>query len=560
MNIARKALPWMLLLLLGIGILYPNPYGNNPDVILDESYFLSSALSAIQGHTLPGWIRTSSTAYYGGPQAYVDTIALVPVLGTVIAASHFSLAAAKFWIAENTGTLLHLLRLVNGATALAAIIWCYWYFRKRKIPEALGRILTLYLSLLGSDALVMQFLHTAKMWPYYIIIVSTTGALFLTQEYYERRLHMPFFSKPVYAGLLIWSAILTFFQSYFGVFSICLFALYALLLGHLSAADLWRHVRRYWLLIALFASTQVSFLYQAFSISHQLGDASIKTAAGSIDWAARLGTPIWYAIEGQPLSLLFVVSIVALIGLYFYKRSFFADSRRSSILLIAAAHPFFTYAFFYLIVGLDLLPRYGVVLTIAVSFSITIFLSEFSTRWMNAALALSTLLFVVITVHSVFLYWQPSSETALLQSIESRYNSPQEVFITDHSARRMTLPINYDSLAYLDQTRASMGRFSYLLQNPDLLKRESWFKPITMTAYLDQEEAADIAGFATTSKSVWIISSDCASRCAAAETDAGMCFEINTSSCNLQTQEVNTLPVFLSATQLGFPYVVRRVH
>jgi hypothetical protein len=322
----------------------------------------------------------------------------------------------------------------------------------------------------------------------------------------------------------------------------------------------WKHIRKYWYLIVLFTLTQLSILYQAYAIFRELGDASIKTASGSIDWGARFIMPLYYAAEGQPLTILYLFGLVVVIVLAIYKRSFFANARKRATISIAVAHPILTYLFFYPFIGLDLLPRYGIALTLACTFSIAILMTEFGTKITKTALAGAVILFLIINIHAIDLYWHPSSETILLSTIESKYNTPTTVFITDHSARHLTLPVNYQSLLLLDQKRQDMGRFAYLSQDPSLLKADTSFKPITITTYLDAEEAATIASYATSSDSVWIISRDCTNLCKASETVSGTCFELNIPACGIQPQEVNTLPVFLSSPELGFSYVVRRVH
>ena len=147
----KKILPLVLFLFIALGILYPNPYGNNPDIVLDESYFLTSALSAIEKHTLPGWEFSVSGAYYGGVQAYIDTLAVAPAIAVVFALSGFSLTATKIWVALNTGELLHILRLVSGVLALAGLLACFFYFRRKNIPRELALTLALFLFLVLSN-------------------------------------------------------------------------------------------------------------------------------------------------------------------------------------------------------------------------------------------------------------------------------------------------------------------------------------------------------------------------------------------------------------------------
>src|SRR3990167_6317114 len=246
MPIVKNLLLVGLFLFLAAGVLFPNPYGNNPDIVGDESYFLSTALFSIEKMTLPGWEFSPSGAYYGGPQTYIDTLVLVPGLGGVVAASDFSVMAAKIWVAINTGELLHILRLVGGIAALGTILFFFFYFKKRDIPRPLALTLTLFLFLLLSNVLVIEFLHTAKMWVFYIIFVAAMSALFIAQEYYLAHQSEPFISKNRYIALFLWSGILTFFQSWVGVFSIALLVLYALLLRHFSFRDLWNYLLKYW--------------------------------------------------------------------------------------------------------------------------------------------------------------------------------------------------------------------------------------------------------------------------------------------------------------------------
>ncbi|HEY4516849.1 MAG TPA: hypothetical protein VJG64_02785 [Candidatus Paceibacterota bacterium] len=559
MAMVKKALPPALFLFIAVVILYPNPFGNNPDIILDESYFLTSSLASIEKHTLPGWEFSPSGAYYGGIQTYVDTAVLIPVVASVVIVEHFSLSAAKLWVAINTGELLHILRLVSGATALGAILFCFFLFKKRKVPQPLALTLTLFLFLLLSNVLVIEFLHTAKMWAYYIIFVALTSAFFIAQEYYLAERNEEFFKRRTYVALMVWSVILTFFQSFVGAFSVGLLMLYSYLLGHFTIRDVWQHVAKYWYLIALVCATQVSFLYRLYMIRESIADESAKTLDGSIDWFPRLVKPLIYAIEGHPLFLLFPIVIVALIIIAARNKQFFSGKRKRSFLILIALYPVFTYLFFHLIVGFDVAARYGIPLTLAGAFSVAILLGEIGKGVARGVLVIALALFALIGVHAISLYWQPSSESVLLDTIKARFNSPDTIFITDHSARRMTLPVNYASLALLDEERQAMSRFAFLLQNREQLAADTSFKPLTITAYRDEQMTAALARFATSTNAVWVISRDCTARCAESEASTGRCFEINTKACGLSPQEVNTLPVFLASDQLGYSYIVRKV-
>jgi hypothetical protein len=547
-----------LFIFLAFAVLNPNPFGNNPDIIGDESYFLSTSLFAIEKATLPGWEFTPSGAYYGGPQTYVDTVVMIPVLGAVLAASDFSIVAAKLWVAQNTGELLHILRLINGVVALGTLIFLFSYFRKREIPRPLSRTLALFLLLLLSNVLVIEFLHTAKMWVFYIIFVSAMSALLIAQEYYLTRIGHPFIEKNYYVALIVWSTVLTFFQSWVGVFSVLLLALYALLLRHINFRDLRDYCLKYWYLIALFSITQLSFVWRAYSIFGTFSEATSRTDAGTIDWFARLSKPIIYSLYTQPLSLLYVIGTVFLLVFIYHKKSVFDEPRKRLWVAIAMAHPVLVYLIFHVGIGFDAGPRYAIVLTIACSFSAAILLSELGRKAVISGLVLSGILFVAVNAHAIQLYWRPSSETVLLEKILKEYNSPNNVFITDYSAKRMTLPVNYESLPLLGETRLAMGRFQFLLENRELLPKEPVFKPLTFIAYTSEEESSYIERFRDT-HSVWMIRRNCSNRCAENEISEGTCFEIHTEACVISPQDTNALPEFLNSYQLGNSYIVRKV-
>ncbi|MDO8552914.1 MAG: hypothetical protein Q7S01_05360 [bacterium] len=558
MTAVKKIVLIGLFIFLSFAILNPNPFGNNPDIIGDESYFLSTSLFSIEKHTIPGWEFTPSGAYYGGPQTYIDTLVMLPVLGAVVAASDFSIMAAKLWVAQNTGELLHILRLVNGISALATILFFFFYFKKREIPRELALTLILFLFLLLSNVLVIEFLHTAKMWVFYIIFVSAMSAIFIAQEYYLARLGRPFIDKKYYIVLFVWSGVLTFFQSWFGVFSIALLALYAILLRHVSFRDLWSYCLKYWYLIVLFSATQISFVWRAYTISAQLKETTSRTAEGAIDWFARLTKPLIFTVTTQPLSLLYIAAAIVLLFLIYYCKSILADSRKRLWIAIACLHPVLTYLIFHAGIGLDAGARYAIILTIACSFSAAILLSELSPKAVRGALVLSGVLFFAIGVHAIQLFWRPSSETVLLATIMEKYNSPANVFIADHTAKRLTLPVNYESLPLLGETRSDMGRFKFLLENRDILPKDPVFKPLAFITYSDEEDAAYIERFAGT-HSIWMIKRNCANPCTADEIRAGTCFQIHMEACFVAPQDTNALPDFFSSKQLGNSYIVRKI-
>lgn len=546
-------------LFITFGILSPNPFGNNPDVIADESYFLTSSLSAIEKGTLPGWEFSRSGNYYGGPQTYIDTAILVPVVAAVFALEHFSVVATKVWVALHTGDLLHVLRLVNGIVALGILTFCFWYFKRRNIPRPLVYNLTLFLFLLLSNVLFLQFLHTAKVWAFYSLILAVASTFFIANEYYIATTGTPFLRKETYTALLVWSGVLIFFQNYFGLFSVFLLVLYAIFLRHLNLRDISDYIKKYWYLILFFGLTQISFVYRAVFVNgyRSFSDMSTRTV-DHVDWAGRLYNPLVYAITGQPFVVLYAVMVLVVIALAFYKKSFFSDWRRRRLIIIACAHPLLVYLFFHVAAGMSIAPRYGILLSMTACFSLVLLLKEFSPRLTTLTLGMSVILFFIVNIHAIALYWRPSSEVTLLATLTARYNTSDTVFIENSSALRLTLPVNDRSLLLLDEKRASFERFQFLMQHLDLVRTAVTFKPLTLITYNDEEEAAAVAKFKITGNSVWVITTDCSRLCSTTEVVAGTCFEIHTNACGISSQEPNGLSVFLSSTELGNAYIVRR--
>lgn len=552
-----------LFMFTAFAFLSPNPFGNNPDIIADESYFLTSSLSAIEKTTLPGWEFSQSGNYYGGVQTYIDYAVMIPALGVILVRSGFSVIQAKLWVALNTGELLHLLRLVNGLLALGAIAACYFYFSKRNIPCRLSLTLNLFLFLLLSNVLVIQFLHTAKVWSVYIIITSVISALFVANEYYISNLGEPFIRKERFVAFLVWGSVFLFFQNYVGAISIFLIALYALLLKQIEIRDILTHLKKYWYLIILFALTQISFIYRAIFLNWLTGSfsqISVKTAENNIDWAVRIYSPLIFTFKSHPLSVvLFVTGIITLIFIYFSGKSFFAGERKKRYLLIALVHPFLVYLIFHIGIGFNYSIRYAIFMTLALSFSATILLGETKLVLAKIAMVCSATLFLVIGIHSIGLYWKPSSETELLKKIETSYNSSNNIFIETPDALHLTLPVNADSLSLLNEKRRSMGRFQFLLQNQNLLRDNISFKPLTLITYNEKELGNALERFQKGTSSVWVIASKCSNLCSKIEFESKTCFEVHTDACEGGPQEPNSLSFFLSSKQLGNSYIVRKI-
>lgn len=557
-----KILLWALFLFIAVAAINPNPFGNSPDIIGDESYFLTSSLSAIEKHTLPGWEFSRSGNYYGGVQTYIDTIVLVPALGIIYFANNFSILETKLTVAMHTGDLLALLRFVNGLFVVVCCGFFIFLFVRRRVPRAFALQMLFLLFLLLGNSLIVGFVHTAKVWTFNLLLDVTIGILFLAQEYYLSRRGEVFIRKELYIACLVWAIELAFFQTYVGAFSLLLWMIYALLLRHISLRDIWLHVRRNWYYLVGFGLLQLSFLYRAaFVKSHSIwwdpGDVAVRTVDSSVDWFHRLYNPIAFAVSSQPFLILYGVGLVSIIFLGWRNKWYSQDVRKRMFIMIACLHPLIAYGVMHVLFGFSLFPRYALTFSVALSFA-TVMLLEHTPLMKRGALALCGLLFMVINLHAMSLYWKPASDVLVTQMLRENYNSSQNVFILEREAFRLNLPLNDDSLALLNERRKNMSRFQFLLQYPKEVASRVTFTPRVLMADSKEEEALYHKQMEIGNNYVWSISTHCNALCTPAEEAIGMCFTVNREICGFTPQEIHTLKNFMSFERLGDTYTVRR--
>ena len=520
--------------LLAPAFLYPNVFGNQPDALADESYFLTSALQSIRKHTLPGWEFSASGAYYGGVQAYIDTVVLAPVVAGEMVLTR-SLGKAELWIALNTGTLLYILRVVNGFLFLSALAGVAYYLMRRRAPRPLMRQVGFLGLLMLGNSLAVMLAHTAKVWVLYMVIELIAGILVLAQEQYRAQ-DEEFVRTSRYVGALLWLAVLAFFQTFVGVISTGLWLLWAWWLGHFALTDVWQYVRRWWYLFILTAATQVSFMWRAFFArehgSSLLDYGGFTGEHSVILWPHRFLAPLHDAVLAQPFILLYPLC-AALLFLPSYRRLL---GRSKRYLAVALLHPIVIYLFFYPLLGFDTATRYGVILALACSFSAVMLLPLRGSFYNAAALGAGALALAVL-LHATALYWQPSYQAQLVASLRARYNEPTNVFIVDKSAIGLQLPVNTASLEQLDSTGASMSRNAYLLAHLSAVGAQSSFTPLVLYARSDAEYQAYLAAQLKLYKNV---------------------FHIYFQPGAVNTAEPSTLPEFFAAARVGSPYVVER--
>lgn len=249
-------------LLSTILILSPNPFGNNTDAIGDESLFLSNSLSAIKNKVLPGWYFSNYGNFYGGPQIYLDTLLLLPVIGIIKLFSGNNLLT-QINIALNTGQFLYFLRVINNLVLLTVIGGVLYLYIKNKWPNNFGYKLLLLFFLLFSNSLFVGIIHTAKVWNIFIVLEIILGLIVIAYEKSLAANQNAFLKKNVYIGILSWLTLLIICQNIAGIITI-LWIIYALFLKHFKIDDFFAYFKKNILFFLLFIITQISFFYHSF--------------------------------------------------------------------------------------------------------------------------------------------------------------------------------------------------------------------------------------------------------------------------------------------------------
>lgn len=561
----KAALFVPLFLLLTILIINPNPFGNSTDAVGDESIFLSSALSSIKKITLPGWEFSKSGSFYGGVQVYLDTIVLAPVVAIIRLCTGDNLLAQST-IALHTGKLLHLLRTINGIMALTVIVSAVYLHFKNKWPPNFGYKLLLLLALLMGNSLFVGIIHTAKVWSIFIILEIILGLIVVAQEHSLQLKQSSILKKDTYFAVLFWLTLLIICQNIAGITAL-LWIVYALFLKHFQFKNLLAYFKKKILYILLLLATQISFFYRSLSMYldnkgpfslTDLSGSAIRNPSGNFDWINRLWQPIKIAFESQPLTIIYL--FFAVISLFYIIR------RRNKqlpfynkLLLIALVHPLLVYILRHVMFGMSTPPRHILPFSLALIFSIIIFL-DWKTKIGKITIFAAAILFIAVSCKSILLYWRPASEKTINVMLSQNFNSPDNVFIIDGSAGRLNLPLNSDSLLLLDNDQKNMERYKFLLQHLDLVDSKVNFKPIVVTANTENEINYFVSLFNEQNKKIWRISMGCDNLCPEADLQEKKCFTINKRACLMKSslpQESTNLPIFFHSKQLGYPYLIK---
>lgn len=542
---------WALLigiaLIAAAALFSPNPYGENPDAIADESYFVTSLLSAIQHHRLPGWDWVESGAYYGGVQTYLLLATATPLL--IILRIIYGPDGGGLWVATHIGSITHIARLTSALVWWLLIVGAGYMLCFKKISQRYWWSFGALVGILFSSSIFVGTLHTAKIWN----VAMAIDVLIIVLVWYaeQERVHtgnLPW-SKKRYSQILLWLIFLAFIQSYTGgIAGVWLF--YAWFLGQIKPKEIWLAVRWHVLvMLIIFAATQWTIFYRFINTFRQLpGTITNATASaaitpgGSYDLINRLVWPFKILFLSQPV--LFILIPIILGWIIFNWKT---ETKYRRLFLVLIANPIIYYAFFYLFLGFGRFVRYGIMLAVTASLSAALLLPR--RPWTKILLGVIGVWSVFLTGKIATLYWRPAAEIDLQKYITTHANKSNQVFVL-HSDRTY-LPFNPASLTKLSNRQLAMGRFQFISRHTSLLP--TGFQPTVIYAEYETPEslATKLKTISVPGNTVWSVTNDC-SICKPAAT----CVNFNIAACTLQDelpQEITTLRDVLASQQLGRP-------
>jgi hypothetical protein len=543
----------------------PNPFGNNTLMVGDEAYFLSSAVSAIVHHTLPGWDFSIGGAYYGGVLTYLVTVATAILFLFGFVWFH-SLTLLQGFLLANYGELLHTVRMVNGLSVFAGFLAFVFFLRRPDHRERYGRICVLIACVVLANPLFVLMFHTGKVWTLSVLFLVAAGTLVLLQEHALQTYQSVLVKKPLYVSALLWLSFLSLLQSPTTV-HVIFWLFLALFLGHITFADIWSVIKKQIVFVILIGLTQVSFFVRMFELTK--GVATTDSLNGTT-WFLPDGTPdlvkkyIWplqILFESHPL--LVVVFAGLLIGgvwLFFRsKKPLHERERPFIILLFSVLYPFVIYILDFQFAGFSRAPRYITMFSIGCSMSLVLLSTLFSAKAQKRLIVPFALMALLVTTKTMLLFWTPSAEQSVLAFFHTNYNTSAEVIVVEKS--RVELPLNLESFAFMDERITGLRRNAFLMEHPDLLARFVDFKPVVV--YL-QHVKKDEQGWPVMphgQERTWNVTTDCQRACTVDELSVGSCFVFNEASCKIKYDTVQTVSVLsdlLLTKQLGYPYFIRQ--
>src|SRR3989344_3549432 len=509
----RSALPILVTLLISPLFLNPNPFGDNTAVISDESYFLSSALSALSNHTLPGWDFTVGGAYYGGVQTYLVTV---------------------------------------------AVLIRFLYTRNRL--KQLGLLAALFLSVLFSNPLFVLLIHTGKVWLLGSLFMLTAGGLVLFQEYFITRTKNLLIEKRVYISLLLWLAFLAILQVPMMI-HVVLWVVFAMLLGHISISETVQALKCHIGIFLLIILTQLSFYQRILNLTSSVATSTSLNGTdylfpdGSIDWLKRFAWLFQTLWESNPV---LVVSFLFIFAFYLvqlpYSHQLGSRRRKLIVLLICLLYPVAVFTTDVVIAGLIGYPRYAIIFSLAITMSFLFLFTTLSNSILTLFIPPFAIFAIYILLKVMLLFWSPSSGMQVYQFFYEKYNTPDQLIVID--AKHLELPLNRSSFQFLDVNTKALRRNQFLIDHPDMIDRFIDFRPIVYY----QNSSFDVLPIPQTHiEHIWRVTSDCSRSCTENE-DVDSCISINASSCDVRNgspQNVTTLYGTVKSKNLGYPYFLR---
>lgn len=425
----RKMLKGCLMacaLLLGAWLfINPNPFGNQPAVITDETYFLTTAMKALQTHTIPGWLTGSGEAYYGGVLTYglFFVLAGVGAVGVLMGISLHNLAVL---FAYHWGDLVHIGRVLNGGAIYGVIIligYQAWSLARRVQDASIKWFALILVAGICGSSVFSALAHTSKIWPLWAVFELWALWTVCTQEWRRERVQ-PMLPVDRYLTRLLILALLSLSQVPVGSLTI-LWIGHAWALGHLSSADIMAYIKRPlpWILIVLTGIFHISFIKSLIHVTQDLslvGSLTINTTSAVNPWLERLWWP-WKSLWAtQPLVALVFV-LVVLLGLLGKMRF----THQEKITLI---HLGVVYALFYVVLGFSLHNRYILPLTVMVTLTVALVFTRLL-KARNLVAALTTLLATAVLLKTAWLFWHPASIKLTEAMLHSHALGQEDVLI-----------------------------------------------------------------------------------------------------------------------------------
>ncbi len=530
----------------GAFFINPNPFGNQPSVIGDETYFLTSAIKAIQNHTLPGWIHDPTAAYYGGVLTYIIFV-LVAVGGAVsiFFGAHANTIAP--WISFYWGDLVHIGRLVNGAVVYVSLVWliveCFKLSKQLK-NESILWFGFFIVTLLCSGSIFIPLTHTSKVWPLYAVIEILAGWSVVSREWSIRQGGAPT-TKSLYINTLILLTLLSWSQVMLGSLTF-LWIADAVMLKHISIRDVLAALKRSWMMvgIGLFILIHLSFIQNFFQLARQLShfnNVRLITSSSLHPWFDRAAWP-WEALwSTHPLlAVLFFLACLRLV------------LKRSSIKLthVIFLHLALVYFLFYIVLGFGVDLRYELPFTVMVIFVVALSLMH-EMSWYKTIGALCMLGSIAVLTKTALLFWQPSSIKRLDVELRQAPISSRALVIIKSGYFQVPI-LNKASIAFTDQsTDVPVFRRFRILEDSSFQNNAF---PFTISVGVPR--SIPRAQF----DEIWLIDEQNKTSCSSTK---NLCFEFNgASSTSLNTtlvaEGVNMKNLF-KAKMIGKSYILLKM-